>query len=110
MVSVLSIFVLSLLLTGLLLLLVLPVDFRTAFLNPKTYGEQLLLRSVGLVAIAALIAEIVVGRGPDNGINGISPCLLFGAYGSVVLYLRAAYFLWNRRTNKGELNETGLLK
>ncbi len=103
MVSLLSILVMALLLSGLLLYLLLPTDFRTAFFKPATGGERLLVRSLGLVAVLTLIVEVAIGHNPDNGINGISPCLFFGVYGSLVLYGRAAYFLWRRRLQKREL-------
>ena len=68
----------ALLLTGLLFYILLPTDFRKAFFNPATSGERLLVRSLGLVAVVALIAEVAIGHSPDNGINGISPCLFLG--------------------------------
>ena len=103
MVSLQSILVMALLLTGLLLYVLLPTDFRTAFFKPATSGQRLLVRSLGLVAVLTLIVEIAIGHSPDNGINGISPCLLFGIYGSLVLYGRAAYFLWRWRSHQRDL-------
>lgn len=100
MVSLLSIVVMALVLLGLLLFVLLPADFRAAFFRPATLGEQLLVRSLGIVAIATLIAEFTIGCKPDNGIYGISPCLLFGVYLSLVVYGRAAYFFWKRQSQK----------
>ena len=100
MVSLLSILVMALVLIGLLLYVLLPAEFRATFFHPATLGEQLLVKSLGLVAIATLIAEVAIRRSPDNGIHGISPCLLFGVYGSLVVYGRAAYFFWTRQSQK----------
>jgi hypothetical protein len=100
MVAILSCFAMALLST--LLLIMLPAEFRKSFFNPATLGERLLVRSLGLVAIVALIAEFTVGQRLDNGLNGISPCVCFGMYCSLVLYARAVYFLRNRQPQKTE--------
>ncbi len=101
MVSVLAFLVLALSLTVLLILL--PADFRKSFFNPETLGERLLVRSLGLVAVATLIAEVALGHGPDNGLNGLSPCVMFGIYCSLVFYVRAVFFLRRRQAQKREL-------
>lgn len=92
-----SILVMTLLLIGLLLYVTLPTDFRMLFSSPATPRERLIARSLGLVAIVTLIAEIAVRERPDNG---LSPCLLCGIYASLVLYGRAAYFTWRRHLKK----------
>lgn len=98
-----SILVMTLLLIGLSLYVILPTDFRTSFSKPETPRSRLVARSLGLVAIVTLIAEIAVGQRSDNGLNGLSPCLLFGIYASLVLYGRAAYFVWRRHLKKQAL-------
>lgn len=95
-----SILVMSLLMIGLALYVTLPSDFRASFSNPATPRGRLLARSLGLVAIVTLIAEIAVGQRSDNGLNGLSPCLLFGIFASLVLYGRAAYFMYRRHLKK----------
>jgi len=82
------------------LFVLLPVDFRKDFFHPETLGERLLVRSLGFVAIATLVAEFAVGHRPDNGLSGISPCVLFGIYSSLVFYVRAVFFLRGRQSQK----------
>lgn len=112
MVSLLMILATALLVT--LLLIFMPADFRKSFFNPETFGERLLVKSLGIVAIATMVAEIVVGHTgvvipgwPDNGVQGwrylyqgISPCVGFGMYASFVLYVRAVFFLRQRQAHK----------
>jgi hypothetical protein len=57
----------------------------------------------GLVATVTLVAEMAIGHNLDHGIDGLSPCLFFGVYGSLVLYGRAAYFPWKRHSHEGDL-------
>lgn len=93
MVSLLAILVTALLLTVLFILL--SADFRRSFFHPATFGERWLVKSLGPVAIATLIADFAVGHS-SNGLRGISPCVCFGMYCSLVLYVRAVYFLRKR--------------
>jgi hypothetical protein len=98
MVSLFPMVVIVVLLTGLLLCFLLPADFRKTFFNPESIVEQLIVKSLGFVGLIALVAELVVGSGPNNGLNGTSPCCLFGAYIVLIVYGRAAWYFWSRQS------------
>jgi hypothetical protein len=93
----------AVLLIGLAFCFLLPADFRRTFFSPATIAERLLVKSIGIVAIVALAAEVTLGHGSDNGLYGISPCVLFGTYVVMVVYGRAAWFLWKRQSQKSDL-------
>lgn len=97
MVSLLPILVMTMLAVGLLLVLLLPADFRKIFFRPVNFGDLLLVRSLGLVAVLTMVWHFVAGRCTDScSAYGCSPCLFFGIYASLVLYGRASWYLWKR--------------
>jgi hypothetical protein len=97
MASLLPILVLTMLAVGLLLVMVLPAEFRNALFRPATLGQRLLVRSLGIVAVVTLIAHFFNTPCTDKcGSGGCSPCLYFGIYASLVLYGQASWYLWKR--------------
>ena len=97
--SLLPVLVMTMLAVGLLLVLLLPADFRKILSRPANLGDWLLVRSLGLVAVVTLIWHFVGGRCSNScSIYGCSPCLYFGIYASLVLYGRAGWYVWKRQT------------
>jgi len=96
--SFLPVLVMTMLVVGLLLVLLLPADFRKIFSRPANFGDWLLVRSLGLVAVLTMVWHFVAGQCSGScSTYGCSPCLFFGTYASLVLYGRAAWYFWKRQ-------------
>ena len=102
--SLLPILAMAMLAVGLLLVLLLPADFRQVFSRPANFGDWLLVRSLGLAAVVTIVWHFVAARCSDScGIYGCSPCVFFGIYASLVLYGRASWYLWKRQVKNHAL-------